>query len=198
MCGRYFVDIDVEGIKEIFEEIERRYPGIIMNSGEIYPESTVPVITSDGPEPAFWGFPKWDGKGKIINARAESVDQKKTFKKPFERQRCIVPTTGFYEWTKDKTKIKYLFELPDEELLYLAGVYEYYENELCMVILTHDANESVKPVHNRMPVILTGDQLTLWLNETDEAKQIIEMNSPKLRKFKQDDKKQLTFDIEDK
>lgn len=185
MCGRYFIDIDIEGIKEIFDEIERRYPGIIMSDGEIYPTNTVPIITDEGAKPAFWGFPKWDGKGHIINARSETAEQKKTFNKPFEQQRCIVPTTGFFEWTKDKTKTKYLFELPDESILYLAGLYEYYDNDLCMVILTHRPNDSVSPVHDRMPVILTGDQLTLWLNETDDAKQIIEMTSPILKRKKE-------------
>ena len=188
MCGRYFVDINIEGIKEIFDEIEKRYPGVVMSTGKIYPTNTVPIITEDGPKPAFWGFEKWDKKGHIINARGETVEQKKTFKKSFEQQRCIIPTTGFYEWTKDKTKIKYLFELPDESILYLAGLYEYYDNELCMVILTHRPNDSVKDVHDRMPVILTGDQLTLWLNETDEARQIIEMNSPELKREKADEK----------
>ena len=182
MCGRYHIDFEIEEIREIFEEIEKRYPGVIMSTGEIFPTNNVPIITPEGPKPAFWGFQKWDGKGHIINARGETVETKKTFSKPFEKQRCIIPTTGFYEWTKDKTKTKYFFELPDDSILYLAGLYEYYENELCMVILTHRPNESMDGVHDRMPVILTDDQLTLWLNETDEARQIIEMNSPLLKR----------------
>ena len=182
MCARYMVDIDIEGMKEIFDEIERRYPGVVMSTGEIYPSNTVPVLTKDGPAPSSWGFKRYDGKGLVINARAETAEEKPMFRDAFKRQRCVVPTSGFFEWTKDKQKIKYLFELPDEQLLYMAGLYDYVENDLCMVVLTHAANESVEGVHERMPVILTGDQLTLWLNETDEARQIIEMASPPLVK----------------
>ena len=182
MCARYTIDIDIETIKEIFAEIERRYPGVVMSTGEIYPSNIVPILTENGAAPASWGFKKYDGKGLVINARAETADEKKMFKNAFQKGRCVVPTSGFFEWTKDKHKIKYLFELPDEQLLYMAGLFEYVDNDLCMVVLTHPANESMSDVHDRMPVILTGDQLTLWLTETDEAKQIIEMASPPLRK----------------
>lgn len=184
MCGRYFIDSNIDDIREVIEEIERRYPGVVMKEGEIFPTDIVPVITSEGPVPAKWGYPGFKNKGQIINARAETASEKPMFRKSMDGKRCVIPTTGFFEWTKTKTKIKYFFELPDESVLYLAGLYEYYDNELCMVVLTHDANESMKGVHNRMPVILTGDQLTLWLNETDEAKEILEMNSPPLKKKK--------------
>ena len=182
MCARYRVDIDIETIKEIFAEIERRFPGVVMSTGEIFPTDVVPIITPDGPVPSRWGFKRYDGKGNIINARSETAEEKPTFRNAFRNGRCVIPTTGFFEWTKDKQKIKYLFELPDEQLLYMAGLCEYIDNDLCMVVLTRAANGSVADVHDRMPVILTGDQLTLWLNETDEARQIIEMAAPALRK----------------
>jgi len=182
MCARYTIDIDIETIREIFDEIERRYPGVVMSTGEIYPSNTVPVLTKDGPAPAFWGLKRYDGKGLVINARAETAPEKPMFRDAFRKGRCVIPTTGFFEWTKDKHKIKYLFDLPDEQLLYMAGLYDCAENDLCMVVLTHPSNESVSGVHERMPVILTGDQLSLWLTETDDARRIIEMASPQLRK----------------
>ena len=180
MCARYHINIDIETIKEIFDEIERRYPGVVMSRGEIYPSNTVPIITKDGPAPSFWGLPRHDGKGLVINARSETASEKSLFRNAFRYGRCVIPTNGFYEWTKSKQKIKYLFEMPDEELLYLAGLYEEIDNELCMVVLTRAANESVIDVHDRMPVILTGDQLTLWLNETEEARRMLEMTAPRL------------------
>ena len=180
MCARYHINIDIETIKEIFDEIERRYPGVVMSRGEIYPSNTVPIITKDGPAPSFWGLPREGGKGLIINARSETASEKHLFRNAFRYGRCVVPTNGFYEWTKSKQKIKYLFEMPDEELLYLAGLYEEIDNELCMVVLTRAANESVLGVHDRMPVILTGDQLTLWLTETEEARRMLEMTAPRL------------------
>ena len=180
MCARYFINIDIETIKEIFDAIERRYPGVVMSRGEIYPTDTVPIITKDGPAPSFWGLPRHDGKGHVINARSETADEKRMFRNAFRYGRCVIPTNGFYEWTKTKQKIKYLFELPDEELLYLAGLFEEVDNKLCMVVLTQAANESVTDVHDRMPVILTGDQLTLWLNETEDAKRMLEATAPRL------------------
>ena len=185
MCARYRIDIDIETIKEIFEEIERRFPGVIMSTGELFPTDIAPILTPDGPAPAKWGYKRADGKGQIINARSETADEKPTFKRSMDGTqggRCVIPTTGFFEWTKDKHKIKYLFELPDEQLLYMAGLYDYIDNDLCMVVLTRQANDSVADVHDRMPVILTGDQLKLWLTETDEAKQIIEMAAPPLKR----------------
>lgn len=182
MCGRYFIDTNIDDIRQVIDEIEKRYPGVIMKEGEIYPTDVVPVILEDGPAPAKWGYPGFKKGQHIINARAETSGEKPMFRKSLESKRCVIPTSGFFEWTKTKTKIKYFFELPDESVLYLAGLYEYYDNELCMVVLTHGANDSMKDVHDRMPVILTGDQLTLWLNETDEAKQMLEMNSPGLIK----------------
>ena len=184
MCARYMVDIDIETIKEIFAEIERRYPGVVMSTGEIFPTNTVPILTPEGPAPSFWGLKRYDGKGHVINARAETAEVKPMFRDAFKRRRCVIPTSGFFEWTKDKQKIKYLFEIPDEQLLYMAGLYDYVDNDLCMVVLTHAANESVSGVHERMPVILTGDQLSLWLTETDEARQMLEMTSPPLTKIK--------------
>lgn len=180
MCARYFINIDIETIKEIFDAIEKRYPGIVMSRGEVYPTDTVPILTKDGPAPSIWGF-KGPGAGiRVINARSETAQEKRMFRDAFRYGRCVVPTNGFYEWTKTKQKIKYLFEMPDEQLLYLAGLYEEVGNETCMVVLTRAANESVSDVHDRMPVILTGDQLTLWLNETDQAREIIEMAAPRL------------------
>jgi putative SOS response-associated peptidase YedK len=142
----------------------------------------VPIITKDGPAPSFWGFKGYGGNRLLINARAESAAVKPTFRDSFLTGRCVVPTNGFFEWTKSKRKIKYLFEMPDEHLLYLAGLYGTFENELCMVVLTHGANDSVGDVHDRMPVILKDDQLTLWLNETEEARRMLEMQSPRLVK----------------
>ena len=182
MCGRYYIDTNIDGIREVVEEIEKRYPGVKMRDGEVFPHDIVPIETKDGAMPARWGIPEKWAKRPLINARAETVETAKTYKEPFARKRCVIPTNGFYEWTSTPTKIKYLFELPDEDILHLASLYEYYDNEVCMVILTHEPNDSISDVHDRMPVVLADDQLTLWLNETDETRRFLEMTSPELKR----------------
>lgn len=72
------------------------------------------------PELLAWGFPRFDKKGVVINARAETAPDKPMFRKCLEQRRCVIPSTGFYEWAADKTK--YRFRLPGEDALYMAGL----------------------------------------------------------------------------
>lgn len=114
MCGRYslFNDKEIVDIAQIIQEVESRY-GTAVNTGEIYPTNLAPVLIGGDvhPEPARWGFPKFNGSGVIINARAETAAEKPTFKTSLLTRRCAVPTTGFYEWDKDKRKLR--FNRPD-------------------------------------------------------------------------------------
>lgn len=184
MCGRYYIDNEDEIIemREIIQEVNERYKDTLelasMKTGEIFPTETVPIITADGnykkAELMTWGFPKWNAPGVIINARAETALDKPMFKKAIESRRCLVPTNGFFEWkhkNNKSTKEKYLLKLPDEPMLYLAGIYNTYQKEdgtayNGFVILTTEANESVKPIHNRMPVILADERKNVWLYES--------------------------------
>lgn len=75
--------------------------------------------------------------------------------------RCIVPAAGFYEWDKEKNKIR--FERKDSNILYMAGIWKQYEDEDRFVILTTGANESMKDVHDRMPLILENNELESWI-----------------------------------
>lgn len=162
MCGRYvlFSDQDIAEIKNILSEISKKYNDTPYKTGEIYPTDTVPVLTADGPRIMSWGFPRWDQKGVIINAKSETADEKKTFAKPLREGRCVVPSTGFFEWQKkddSKNKDKYLFNIPNSPLLYMAGLYR----DDRFVILTTAANDSISDIHNRMPVCL--DNYETWL-----------------------------------
>lgn len=134
------------------------------------------------PEPAVWGFPNYARKGVIINARSETALEKKTFRDSLLSRRCVVPTTGFFEWSQDKAHQKYLFHLPNDDVLYLAGVYNVYQGEQRYVILAADGNESIREIHNRMPVILLPDQLEAWLHDTDRALKVIKGELPQLQK----------------
>ena len=165
MCGRYtgYVD-ECEELKTIYTEAVRRYPGVKFHSGEIFPTNTVPLLMGHqeglAPVPGTWGYPGYNGKGVIINARAETAGVKPTFAESLRYRRCVVPTTGYFEWSAEKRK--FLFRQPDRTILYLAGLYREYADGLRFVILTTSANASTADIHPRMPVVLGEDMLELW------------------------------------
>jgi putative SOS response-associated peptidase YedK len=145
----------------------------------IAPTQPVPVIrqTPEGRQLAMlrWGLvPYWSrdmrGGTRMINARAESVATKPAFHAAFQQRRCLVPADGFYEWKKPSPKQRdpYLIYLKDGELFAFAGLWESWKGpegvvETCSIITT-DANELVRPLHDRMPVILATRDYDKWLD----------------------------------
>ncbi len=127
-----------------------------------------------------WGLvPSWAKDlsmgARLINARSETVEEKPSFREAFKQRRCIIPADGFYEWRKaGGRKQPFFFQLRDERVFGFAGLWEQWKGvggeliESC-TIMTTEANEVLKPVHDRMPVILHPDDYTLWLDaETRE------------------------------
>jgi len=180
MCGRYQVSTEEEIIemREIIGKINERYkdnPDLsAMKTGEIFPTETAPVLVSQNgksyAELMKWGFSRWNSKGVIINARSETAMEKKSFHASLLNRRCIIPTTGFYEWQKrEGGKTKYLFRLPETKMLYLAGLYEKSPLGDTYVIMTTAANPSISLYHDRMPLILLPDVLSQWLMDKDYA-----------------------------
>ena len=116
--------------------------------------------------PATWGFPSTTGRF-LVNGRIESARSRPAFREAFARRRCIVPADGFYEWTgpaRDRRPLR--FTRREGGLIALAGVYEPAEEGgryPRFVVLTTAANEEVAPVHDRMPVVLTEDEIEPWL-----------------------------------
>ncbi len=130
-------------------------------------------------EHLLWGFPGFD-KGKLlINARSESVKDRPTFADSFAGRRCALPAAGFYEWDKKKEKV--IFTLPDRPILYLAGIYRPYGAEIRFVVLTREANASMEPVHDRMPLILSGGEVASWVNDLTKADDILTKELPMLK-----------------
>lgn len=184
MCGRYYIDIDMKEIKKIAEEAGRNiYKDFKM--GEIFPTNIAPIYIQDEeamrPFLAKWGLPKWDGKGTIINARAETVEHKPMFKKLMADKRCLVPASAYFEWKEvpgSKEKDKYIIKKHDS-LLYFAGLYnivpKHKQEQLSMfdtnaneydmyyTIITKDADKSISHIHNRMPVIFDKQKISDWL-----------------------------------
>ena len=189
MCGRYslYDDDDYFEIYNFLNELRKRYPAGQFKTGEIFPTMNVPVLIAAKddsrtyrPELYSWGFPGFKSSAVIINARSETADQKRMFASGLQSHRCIVPSTGFYEWS-DKPKIKYHFTKPDEgNGLYMAGVCSIYDGALRFVILTKDANEIVSPIHDRMPVIIDKTNIGTWLNDDSATLQLMQQPSPKL------------------
>lgn len=123
-----------------------------------------------------WGFPRFQGKGLLINARVEAILDKKTFRDSVLHRRCVIPAHHFYEWCKNKEK--YTFQSPKQDAtLFMAGYYQIYNGQNRFVILTTQANASVAPVHERMPLLLERQELEDWIME-DAAVEIILAKKP--------------------
>jgi putative SOS response-associated peptidase YedK len=129
--------------------------------------------------PAKWGLVNsWahDAKraAKQINARAESIATNPAFRDAFTKRRCVVPADGFFDWIgAGKTRQPIWFHRPDGKLLLLAGLYESWHPtpdswQRTFTIITTTPNDVVSPVHDRMPVILSGDDVDYWLDPREE------------------------------
>jgi putative SOS response-associated peptidase YedK len=189
MCGRYSQRQPAEVIAKAFEvdnvpALEPRY--------NVAPTQSVPTVLQPSVSKnrqfkmMHWGLiPKWakDSKigSKLINARAETVAEKPAFKSAFRKRRCLVLADGFYEWQQQdnkKQKQPYYFFLKDGQPFAFAGLWEQWEDASGEVIdsctlLTTDANELMRPVHNRMPVILNPKDYERWLDsELKEPEQL--------------------------
>lgn len=164
MCGRYYVDEEMAvEIRRLLRMLEGRIR--IPRSGDVYPSQTAAVIRAEGgeliSEEMIWGFPGFDGKGLLINARSESALTKRTYRESVEHRRCVIPARGFYEWNAEKEKFSFRSRTHDP--LFLAGCYNWFEDQERFVILTTGANASMRPVHDRMPLILKPGEVEMWL-----------------------------------
>ncbi|MBK5274197.1 MAG: SOS response-associated peptidase [Desulfuromonadales bacterium] len=176
MCGRFVNNIPSDELGRIFSlietpQLEARY--------NIAPMQQVAVIRNQGDHNRFdllkWGFvPSWSKDlsfgSHLINARSETMSEKPTFRHAIKFRRCIIPTSGFYEWDHSGGKKQpYYIQLADHSPMFLAGVWETWkapDNSLLetFAILTTSANKLVEPIHDRMPVILYPDTFNLWLS----------------------------------
>jgi len=183
VCGRYqFTADQCLEILQIAQEVERRYGVNAWQPGEIRPATLAPVLLagSEGihPELQNWGY-RIAGS-LVINARAETAGEKPMFRDSVAARRCVVPSTGFYEWDRDKRK--FFFTMPGQGVLYMAGLYDLRGGKPCYCILTTAANLSMKEIHHRMPLILHKEQIGDWLNEPQSVPDILHLQPPQLEK----------------
>jgi len=152
----------------------------------------------------IFGFPRWDGKGVIINARCETALEKPTFSWPLMNRRCVIPSTGFYEWAYEsilapqlsffpgenthsakEPKVKLHFRRPGEPMLYMAGMMSTFTDNTgnskdAFTILTTAANETMAPFHDRMPVILAASECEEWISSEGFMREVLTRMGPEL------------------
>ena len=182
MCGRYYIAIEEDELRDIGEEAEKivkafSEPIPLKTQGEIFPTNVVPVQTGiDRYVPMKWGFVSYDKK-TIINARSETALQKPMFKKAMLQSRCLIPASGYFEWNRGGDggngkgkKVKYQIYVPGEPL-YFAGCYRQEKGSplRTFVILTREAVNGLEEIHNRMPVIIPRANAEAWLYESSDA-----------------------------
>lgn len=189
MCGQFTLEVEENQLVwEMVLDVKAHYPDVVLNTGIIKPTHIVPaVVKIDGKTKALpmkWGFPKWNGSGVVINARSETAAYKPMFRDCFAKRRCVIPTTGFFEWTHDEKNQKYRFRRPNESLLYLAGIF--LPNDIPrFTVLTTAANESMADVHERMPVVLSAQNANQWLRDADFAAEYVKETMPDLERAEQ-------------
>ncbi len=173
MCGRYEI---VDG-KRIFVrfKVANAVPAVLPNL-DVRPTQQVPVLLADHQLTLMrWGLvPAWAKDesigSRMINARAEGIAEKPSFKRSLRTQRCLLPASAFFEWQGTKgAKIKYRIARTDGEMFGLAGLYDVWKGagglELTTcTIITCQPNGVVAPIHDRMPVILLPDDEEAWLD----------------------------------
>jgi putative SOS response-associated peptidase YedK len=197
MCGRFTITLTVGlaerfGVKHSSRQLTPRY--------NIAPSQPVPVIVrheEGGRELAemVWGLvPHWArdpaAAGRAINARAETLEDRPSFRDPFLHHRCLVPANGFYEWRKEgRSREPYYIHRKDDGLVAIAGLYDIWKGpggtELkSFVIVTTEPNSLVSRYHDRMPAILRQDDEEKWLTPGRLAQQTVQdILSPYPEKF---------------
>jgi putative SOS response-associated peptidase YedK len=190
MCGRYGLTVDTAKLQERFEtsntlpDLEPRF--------NIAPTQALPVIVRNSPNSMAlmqWGLiPSWSKEPQVsystINARAENLLKSSVYKKPFQRQRCLVPASGFYEWQQTSAgKQPYYLHLQDTDVFAFAGLYDIWRDKhghelYSYTIITTKPNDLVAPIHNRMPAILRRDAENVWLDPDADQDQLLSLLTP--------------------
>jgi len=195
MCGRYSLFTSPDVLADRFDlaevpDVDARY--------NCAPRQSLPVIRGDRPDELTtceWGLvPEWvddpEDANRPINARSETVTEKRTFRDAVERRRCLVPADGFYEWVEEGGgKQPYRVTVGDDDPFAMAGIWARWEGEVAQTglgdfgggdpdrsrvvesftILTTEPNDVVEPLHHRMAVILPPDEESTWLHGDREA-----------------------------
>ncbi len=201
MCGRFSLDTTKAEIAKEF-----KCSSVALNSSKfnVAPSQNITVVINTGENNEAvlmrWGLiPSWvksldSWKSNLINARVETIEEKPSFRDGFKKHPCLIPVSGFYEWTKDKQPYYFYQDKsllarltkypqrgkPPQRIFALAGIWstwsdsETEEKLLSCTILTSEAKGATSAIHHRMPVIISAQYYDLWLGELDGRKELIE------------------------
>ncbi len=193
MCGRYHINDETAKqietlIRQADEKLRRESAAALLRISEtdVYPSDEAPILLpADGRITCAWlrwGFPLQpdQGKGLVFNARCESAAQKPLFRDGIRHRRIVVPAAAFYEW--DRAKSKYTFRKDNGGVLFLAGCCRQYKDGEHFVILTTEANGSMKPVHDRMPLVLSDTEAVDWILDAGRTDSLLRQVPPPLER----------------
>ncbi|MGK7371311.1 MAG: SOS response-associated peptidase [Candidatus Halalkalibacterium sp. M3_1C_030] len=194
MCGRYTLKENKEKLEEWFDADGEELDGIDPNYN-VAPSQNMPVVGQNREggrslQNFRWGLlPFWAKEKKVgysmINARAETLDTKRSYKLYFKEKRCLVPASGFYEWKGEEgNKTPHYIYPTHEPMFAFAGLYSVWESPNgseqipTYTIITTDANEKMKELHDRMPAMLLKNEWGKWLDpnnhDTDALKDLLD------------------------
>ena len=183
MCGRFAITLPNDAMAQLFAARPANDLPDVPNRN-VRPTDQIHTVISDATDrrlaPMRWGFvPVWykalnDGP-LLINARAETIAEKPAFRDACLTRRCLIPISGFYEWTTgaDGKKQPWYIAAQDDAPLALAGIWQDWARDEASVrscaIVTTAANEALKHIHHRMPVIVDAADWPLWLGEAGKG-----------------------------
>ena len=190
MCGRYTLKTPAGVLTERFD-IEESSTSITSSYNIAPTQQVATVLAENGKrklEMLHWGLiPSWamdpEVGNRMINARAETVAEKPSYRKAFQERRCLILADGFYEWQKtDNGKQPFYIRMEDESPFAFAGLWESWRNgreiRSCTIITTAP-NELAASIHNRMPVILHPEDYDMWLDpDFDEREPLTSLLKP--------------------
>jgi putative SOS response-associated peptidase YedK len=183
MCGRFTLTVDPAQLQDAFpwlnvpDDIKPRY-----NVAPTQPVAVVPNTGENKLDFFIWGLiPHWAKDpsigNRMINARSETLAEKPSFRVAYRRRRCLILSDGFYEWQRNpdgKTKTPMYIRMATKRPFAFAGLWERWtppdgSEVFSCTIITTQPNEFLKPIHNRMPVILPPEAYELWLDPSEKG-----------------------------
>ena len=158
----------------------------LREAGDVRPTDIAPVIAPSSKKhspavfPMVWGFSNPRGGSPIVNCRTETAGSKQFWQDSWRQRRCIIPASYYFEWSSeyrtDGTKQKYLLQPKDSNITFLAGLYRIEERNGLQIpvftVLTIEPGESIRFIHDRMPVILPVERVRDWIDPNADPEQI--------------------------